>query len=134
MKSRHIVVIGIIAFLVAWLLPVVKGGVTLPEGLPGWQAFRVAASPVWPYEGTQSESWYGALLTTASAATNLVMVGLLFVARRGSRQWLRLATIAAFASFLVNAQWFIRADRNDLRLGYYLWWFSFFILAYGLSR
>ena len=30
----------------------VKGGPTLADGvLPGWEACRLALSPIWPYEG-----------------------------------------------------------------------------------
>jgi hypothetical protein len=34
---------------VAWFLPVIGEGTSLPEGLPGWQAFRVASGAIWPY-------------------------------------------------------------------------------------
>src|SRR5262249_15050412 len=116
-------------FLFAWTLPVVKGGVTLPNGIPGWQAFRVAASPVWPYEGTRVDSWYAAILSAASAATNLIMVELAYAALRGRTNWLRFGAVAAVVSFLINAQWILPSDRNDLRVGYYLWWASFLILS-----
>lgn len=131
MKSQRVVLLGAAAFLVAWFLPVIKGGVTLPDGLPGWQAFRVAAAPVWPYADFTSDSGYRAVLTTASAATNLVMLTVLFGIARGRQQWARRSAVAALASFLVNAQWVIYEGRGDLRAGYYLWWISFLLIAYA---
>jgi hypothetical protein len=34
-------------------------GRDFPHGLPGWEAFRAAACPVWPYEGYSIGGWYG---------------------------------------------------------------------------
>lgn len=122
-------------YLVAWALPVIKDGITLPEGLPGWQAFRVAASPVWPYEGVRYDSWYGAFLAAASAGTNLLMISLAWLASRVSPRLHRIGAGAALAAFIVNAHWFVLMDdRADLRPGYFLWWFSFLVIGYSLVR
>lgn len=118
----------------AWFLPVVKEGVTLPQGLPGWQAFRVAACAVWPYEGFHFEEWYNVVLSTVSAVTTLLFFASVWVVLSGSRKLHRVSTwIAAFA-FMVNAHWYVRfgSDRMDLRAGYFLWWLSFMLLALGL--
>jgi len=123
------------AHLTAWFLPVVKGEVTFPEGLPGWQAFRVASSPVWPYEGIGIDGWYNALLCTMSAATTLLFVlGSVWVVWLGSRTVRRVSAWIAAFSFVLNAHWFVLfgSDRLDLRIGYFLWWFSFGLLALGL--
>jgi hypothetical protein len=118
------------AFALAWVLPVHKDGVRLPEGVPGWEAFRFAAAPVWPYEGVESETWWGATLSSLSAATNLGMLASLAIGLAGARRN-RAAGIAAIAAFVVNAQWlFMYTDWVDLRPGYYLWWLSF--LGLGL--
>jgi hypothetical protein len=120
---------------VAWFLPVVKEGVMLPQGLPGWQAFRVAASAVWPYEGFQIDEWYNAVLSTASAVTTVLFVfASVWAVLRGSRALRRAAAWTAASAFIVNSHWFIRfgSDRMDLRMGYFLWWFSFLLLAIGL--
>src|SRR6185369_1972741 len=101
---------GCLMYLVAWVLPVVKGGTTLPEGLPGWQAFRIPASPIWPCEGVSSDSWIGALLSTASAGTNLLMIALAWSTSRGSPRLYRVGTGAALAAFIVNAHWFVLMD------------------------
>src|SRR5215469_5087373 len=47
-----------LVYVAAWFFPVVKEGVTLPDGLPGWQAFRVAASAVWPLPDVTIDKWY----------------------------------------------------------------------------
>lgn len=119
----------------AWFLPVEKQGVRLPQGLPGWQAFRVAACVVWPYEGWSIEGWYNIVLSTMSAATTLLFVlGSVWVVWAGSRAVRRASAWIATAAFIVNAHWFLRfgSDRFDLRIGYFLWWFSFLLLAIGL--
>jgi hypothetical protein len=122
------------AFVVAWMLPVHKNGVTLPHGVPGWQAFRVAAAPVWPYEGVEVETWWGATLTTLSAATNIVMLGLPWM-RKGVVSHSRLIVGATFAAFIVNAQWlFLNTEWADLRAGYYLWWTSFLAMSFLWCR
>ena len=119
----------------AWFLPVAKDGVTLPQGLPGWQAFRVAACAVWPYEGWSIEGWYNVVLSTVSAATTLLFIfGSVWVVLRGSRTLQRASAWIAASAFIVNAHWCVRfgATRMDLRIGYFLWWLSFMLLASGL--
>ena len=132
MKSRILLTTGDLLFAAAWVLPVIKDGVTFPSGLPGWQAFRVAASPLWPYGGVAADTWYHASLALLSAATNLVMLSVLtFSVRRGVSN--RPAGIAAIVAFAVNAQWILQEGaRSDLRIGYYTWWLSFLLVGCGL--
>ena len=134
-RARLVISVAWLLQATAWFLPVVNEGMTLPQGLPGWQAFRVAACAVWPYEGFHIEEWYNPVLSTVSAVTTaLFILGSLWVVLLGSRT-LQLASawIAAFA-FIVNAHWYVRfgSDRMDLRIGYFLWWLSFMLLALGL--
>ena len=120
-------------FGLAWLLPVHKDGVRFPESVPGWEAFRVAAAPIWPYEGVAYDAWWGALLAVLSAGTNLVMFCTLGIRRRSVsfRRWLAGISAGAFA---VNAQWLVwNTELADLRIGYYLWWLSFLALGASLS-
>ena len=119
---------------IAWFLPVVKGEVTFPHGLPGWQAFRVAASAVWPYEGIKTDEWYYAVLSTISAVTTpLFIFGSVFVVSRGSSTLRRASAWVATSAFIVNAHWYIlSSDRKDLRIGYFLWWLSFLFVGIGL--
>jgi Na+-transporting NADH:ubiquinone oxidoreductase subunit NqrB len=136
MKRAHLLIsCALLVHAIAWFVPVVKDGVVLPDGLPGWQAFRIAASPVWPYEGTQYDTRYLAVLSTASAVTTvLFIVGSPLVLWRGSRSWRQVSGWAATAAFVLNLHWFILfgADRWDLRIGYFMWWLSFGLLAIGL--
>jgi hypothetical protein len=120
---------------ISWFLPVVKGGVRFPHGLPGWQAFRVAACPVWPYADFQTGEWYYAVLSVISAATTpLFILGSVWVVSVGSTSLRRASSWVAASAFMVNAHWYVLfgSDRGDLRIGYFLWWFSFLFLALGL--
>lgn len=122
---------------VAWVVPVHVHGVTLPQGLPGWQAFRLAATPVWPYRGTPTfDSWYDAVLPVLSAATNFVVLGSIAPVLRRSRSGLLVLAWTAVAAFVVNSQWWARdIDHvSDLRGGYFLWWAAFLPLAIGAHR
>lgn len=119
----------------AWLLPVVNGGVTLPTGLPGWEAFRYASSAVWPIAGTKFEAWHFAVLATVSAVTALLFIfGSPLIVFLGSRSLSRASAWTAAAAFVINAHWYVLAgsDRSDLRIGYFLWWLSYALLAMGL--
>ena len=119
----------------AWFLPVAKEGTTLPHGLPGWQAFRVAACAVWPYEGWSIGGWYNAVLSTVSAVTTLLFIlGSGWVVSHGSRALRRASAWAAASAFVLNSHWYFRfgSNRMELRIGYFLWGLSFMLLALGL--
>ncbi len=46
MKS-YLLLAGFLTNAISWLLPVVKDGTTLAKGgVPGWEAFRIALSPI----------------------------------------------------------------------------------------
>ena len=136
MKRRRLLIWAAwVTHAVAWFLPVEAEGTTFSHGLPGWQAFRVASCAVWRCEDIKFEHGYDAVLAAISAATTLLFIlGSVGVVWFGSRT-VRLASawIAAIA-FAINAHWYIffGADRKDLRAGYFLWWFSFLLLALAL--
>jgi hypothetical protein len=136
MRRSHLLISGAwLLHAIAWFLPVVNGGVTIPHGLPGWQAFRAAACPVWPYEGFKIEEWYHAVLSTISAATTpLFILGSAWAVSRGSSTLRRTAAWIATSAFIVNAYWYVgfSSDRKDLRIGYFLWWFSYLFVGLGL--
>jgi hypothetical protein len=119
---------------IAWFVPVIKDGVVLPHGIPGLEAFWVAASPIFN-GGADYDTWYDAFLAATSAITTV-----LFVAGSPWVMWRRLRVIGrslawvAAVAFVVNAHWYISfgSNRSDLRLGYFLWWLSFGLLAIGL--
>jgi hypothetical protein len=123
---------------IAWFVPVHKYGVRLPKGVAGWEAFRIAVGPIWPYDGSGSwDPWYGAVLTVASGLTNFLMVASLpIVLERTRRPRILLVALAwaAVGATMLNAQWVIDKDWTDLRVGYYLWWGSFILLSVGAFR
>lgn len=134
MKKAHVLIAA--AFLVhavAWFLPVDKDGVTLPAGLPGWQAFEMAASEVIKWK---TDPWWFVVLLTMSAVTTILFVlGAGWVVAIRSRRLRRVSAWIAACAFIINAQWVLwlgRPDRFDLRVGYFLWWASFLLLAIGL--
>ena len=125
-----------VAYVAAWFLPVVTEGVTLPDGLPGWQAFRVAASAVWPQPDVTIDQWYKAVLFTISAVTTLLFFpGSVWAVWRGPRALRRASAWVAACAFVVNAHWYVLyggSARQDLRIGYFLWWLSFLLVTLGL--
>ncbi len=139
MRTPHLLIA--VAYLVhaaAWFLPFESLGVTFPYGLPGWQAFRVAASAVWPYDLILGfDQWYRAVLATISAATMVLFVlGTWWVVVTRSRRICRVSAWIATFAFVINAHWLLpfHSERLDLRIGYFLWWGSFLLLAIGLFR
>ena len=135
MKRDAVIAAVLLLYALAWFVPVIKGGVSLPDGLPGWQAFRVALSPWIPYQDFKVEGGAMRLLAPLSALTNFVMLGALLTILAPSGSIRRALGWAAGVSFLVDASWIVFGnDRGDLRAGYYLWWVSFALLAALLVR
>jgi hypothetical protein len=136
LRHRLLIWAAWLVFTAAWFLPVVKEGVTLPQGLPGWQAFRVAASAVWPIPDVTIDKWYKAVLFSISAVTTLLFVpGSVWAVWGGSRALRRAFGWVATCAFVVNAHWYVLyggSARNDLSVGYFLWWLSFLLVALGL--
>jgi len=125
-RKTVLLVAAACAFVLGWVLPVL-------DDYRGWQAFRVALSPVWPYESFRVQSWYSAALTVASGLTNAVFVVVfldIVVWRRASTRVLGWVLIAAT---MLNLHWLARAGEDfvDLRVGYYVWLVSFPLLALG---
>ena len=130
-----------LVYVAAWFLPIVKEGVTLPDGLPGWQAFRLATCAVWSCADISIDKWHKTALFTTSAVTTLLFVpGSVWAVWGGSRALRRPSAWIATLAFVVNAHWYVLyggSARQDLRIGYFLWWLSFLLLALGpfdLSR
>jgi len=125
-----------LAYVAAWFLPIVKEGATLPDGLPGWQAFRVATCAVWPCADISIDKWYKAVLFTISAVTTVLFIPVsLWAVSSGLRALRRAFAWVATSAFIVNAHWYVLyggSARQDLRIGYFLWWLSFLLVALGL--
>lgn len=130
---------GAVLYLLSWLLPVVDGGTTLARGgVPGWEAFRVALSPFWPYQGSGSERGVMDLVGALSALTNLWFIFAFAVLAAGRERFRRAALTGLVVSTLTNAHWFVLADdRAGFRIGYFAWFGAFVLLAvaaHSLSR
>jgi hypothetical protein len=91
-------------YLVSWAIPVVEGGDTLPEGLPGWQALAVALLPLSEPSG---QPWYSDAISVLSGLTNLVMVVSPLILRSRFRTWAPGAAGAGVVSFMIDASWFL---------------------------
>ena len=126
--SRSIVALVTIAFIVhvsSWFLPVAGAE------YPGWKAFRVAFASVWPYDGVSDDSVLGAIVSTASALTN-VWFALAFVALAFRRDdFSRLAFWGLTGSALLNAVWLVGAAGAP-GPGYFAWLSSFVLLAVAI--
>jgi hypothetical protein len=111
-----------LVYAVAWFVKVIKDGDTLADGvLPGWQALRVALSPLW--EGEFRWGWLQGTLSVASGLTNLVFVLALV---RPARRW----SWFLFAAAALNTFWiFDMGPLGDMRAGYWLWLVSFALLG-----
>ena len=116
---------GWAAFAVAFLLPVVDGGITLlqPELeawlLPGFQAISVAFE-----EGG---------VARLTVLTNVLMLASMWLATASGRRRAMLLGVAAAASALLNGWWLTEMHPvEDLRVGYYMWWASFAFVSTAL--
>jgi hypothetical protein len=119
---------------ISWFLPVAKGGSRYGEGtLPGWEALRVALSPLWSYREFVAGGSLHSSVSVASGLTNVLFVAALVALvqqRRGVRsiRWIGAALLLAV---VINAQW-LMISPVALELGYYCWLASFVLLAVGM--
>jgi hypothetical protein len=116
-----------LVYAVAWFVKVIKDGDTLADGvLPGWQALRVALSPLW--EELQGR-FVEAALSVGSGLSNVVFaLGFVRLARRDSPapRW----SWVLFAAAALNTFWiFDMGPPGDMRAGYWLWLASFALLG-----
>ena len=139
MKRSHLLIAAAwLLQVVAWFLPVVTsvGGGSI-EPINGFGAFLAASSAVWPHANFLG-TWYDAVLGTVSVVTTLFfIIASPWVVSRGTRSLRRASAWAAAAAFLFNSHWYVllRPDGwwvSGLGIGYFLWWWSFVLLAIGL--
>ena len=121
--SRAALLAAVAANLWGWLGPVVADD-------RGWQAFRVALSPLWPYEQFRIEPGLLLVLSVASALTNVLFV-VLGAALVLQPQRARIVLWGAAAATLLNLHWPISMGEESARLenGYFIWVCSFALLA-----
>jgi hypothetical protein len=136
---RRPVAVGPIAallYVVAWFLPVADGGSTLGAGvLPGWEALRIALSPLWPYDRFVDEGSLRSSLSVASGVTNVMFIaacGAMWQAKAAGRSinWVAFPLLVAA---IVNATW-LWSSPAELSWGYYCWLGSFLLLALAADR
>lgn len=139
MKRPYLLVSGAwLIHAVSWFLPAALGirQGQINTGLAGWEAFLVTATAILPDRGRPFEVSFRMLLLISSVlSTVLFVLASPWIVWRGSRRWLYSAAWIAVAGFIVNAQWYVisLADKQSgLGIGYFLWWFSFAVLAVGL--
>lgn len=125
MKAPHFAwLAAVVTNLLAWFMPVVDDYV-------GWQAFRVALSPLWPFEQFHIPPGSLLVLSVASGVTNVLFFLLAAVlVTQPARRAKPVLWIAAAAT-LVNLHWPISmgAERDELEAGYFIWVCSFALLT-----
>ena len=128
-RSTVLLNVAAVLYLVAWLSPVAEGGTTLAKGgLPGWEALRVALSPIWDRSGGDA-LWRSALSILSALTNGWFLYTLAALGGRVSASE-RVLFWGSVAAVVINAQWFVLSDpRSDLFIGYYLWLASFAALA-----
>ncbi len=125
-RAMAIWICAVVANVLGWILPVV-------DDYRGVHAFRVALSPIWPYEEFHIPDGYLVWLSVASALTNLLFIALAAylwpkVASGMSRS--RVAVFSLGAAALLNLHWTFTMEDSaaDLAVGYYVWVLSFVLL------
>jgi hypothetical protein len=114
----------------AWFLPAAE---VFGFQVRGWEAFWATLGAVFSKDA--SSPWYVPVLAAITTLTTLLFIlGSPWVVFRGSCSLCRKATWIAATAFVFNAHWWIigNVSWSDLRIGYFLWWTSFAVLALGL--
>jgi hypothetical protein len=114
-----------LANLAGWALPVI-------DKYRGWEAFRVALSPLWPYEQFRIPETYLVVLSVASALTNALFWIVALVLLRGpSLKTARVCLWLAAGATLFDLHWqtTLRENAAGLRIGYFVWVLSFALLT-----
>lgn len=125
-RSRVALLVSIVAHALGWALPVM-------DDYRGVHAFRIALSPVWPYEQFHIPSGRLVYLSVGSALTNLVFAAVAIAALARSVQTHSRQLVAVWAlgaATLLNLHWPISMgdSASGLRVGYYAWVASFVLL------
>jgi hypothetical protein len=137
MASTSIVIVGAAIYVLAWLLPALKdfedGGSRHAARLRGWQAFWHALMSGWPSKGSPFSEWYLSLFYKASALSNFILAGtLLDVFLNAGHHPHPVLRTALFVCAVLNTHWLLLSKfRVGLRIGYYLWAGSFFLITAG---
>jgi hypothetical protein len=122
--SRVALLAAVVANLWGWFGPVVQDN-------RGWQAFRVALSPLWPYEQFRIQPGLLLVLSVASALTNVLFIALAAWLLATQERHARIVLWIAAAATLLNLHWPISMGEESAQLasGYFVWVCSFALLA-----
>ncbi len=125
-ESRIALLAAVVANVAGWLMPVV-------DDYLGWQAFRVALSPLWPFEQFRIEPGPLLVLSVASGLTNLLFAVLGATLAARPQRYGKVVLWAAAAATLLNLHWPLSmgAERDELEFGYFVWVCSFALLAHA---
>ena len=123
MTSMSLVIIGAFIYVLAWLLP---AGV----GYRGWEAFWSELSSRWPSKGSLFSEWYFYLHFKLTALSNFILAGTLLDVFLNADHPHPILRIALFVCAVLNTIYLVHGSL--LRIGYYLWAGSFFLIAFGL--
>jgi hypothetical protein len=100
-RARVVLLVSIVAHALGWALPVM-------DDYRGFHAFRIALSPLWPYEQFHIPSGRLVYLSVASALTNVVFAVIALAALAGAVQARRRQRVAVWivgAATLLNLHW-----------------------------
>lgn len=125
MRPSHVALVAaVLANLWGWFGPVVQDN-------RGWQAFRVALSPLWPYEQFRIQPGLLLVLSVASALTNVLFIGLAVWLAWTQARHAKVVLWLAAAATLLNLHWPISMgeESRQLESGYFVWATSFALLA-----
>jgi hypothetical protein len=124
-KASHVALLAaVLANLWGWFGPVIQDN-------RGWQAFRVALSPLWPYEDFRIQPGLLLVLSVASALTNVLFIGLAVWLTLTEERRAKVVLWFAAAATLLNLHWPLSMGEESAQLesGYFVWVCSFVLLA-----
>lgn len=129
--SRQLFRLSLGAFAVAWFVPVIKDGVPLSGGhVPGWDALVFSLSPLW--DRHVARNVIVAAVMVLSGSTNALYLGVMMRYLRSSAVTPPAVRWSLVCAAVLNSCWLmIFGLQRELRVGYYLWWASFVLLAWG---
>ncbi len=117
---------ALVLHALGWWLPVIRS-------YRGWQAFRVALSPLVPYQHLRVPNALLGVLAAGSALTNVAFIAAVLLLARPARgpTSVRAVLVVIAAAALLNLHWPLSVGerRSELALGYYVWVASFLALA-----
>lgn len=130
-RAYRLFLTGWLVFAASWFIQIVSvSECRIGQGcLPGWEALRVALSPIWAYKDFDVELalWGQALIVVSGLSNVLVLLTTLVFLSRSIRAFHIIGWSLGGAA-LVHMYW-LPLLGADLRAGYYLWAGSFVLLA-----